>query len=65
MHQICDCGRGEATKEIEVDGEKQVVCYKCFLQWKYSGTIYGLNPKDWKDLKKRQEKQQNYPISFE
>ena len=63
MVQICDCGKGEATKEIEVEGQKIMVCYKCFLQWKYRTWDTMIDKKHWKRLYKKRDNEQ-YPNNF-
>ena len=52
---ICECGKGEAVKEIEKDGKITMVCYKCYLQWKYGNYENILGKKQWKRLYEKQE----------
>ena len=62
---ICDCGKGEATRHIEKDGETFFVCEKCYLRHKYGDSWHKiLSSEDWKKLKRRIEKQRNYPNFF-
>ena len=60
MTEFCDCGRGIAYKTIEIDGEKSVVCYKCYLQWKYGDYEQMLDKKHWKRLYKKRDNYEKF-----